>query len=78
MSQAGAHSERSLRPILERFGTGIKLKSLFSQGKENNRLSERRFPPDGSQEPGPFIATRKLRPETFAVVGDYSRARGPP
>ena len=68
--------ERSLRPILKRFSAGVKLKSLVSQGGENNRPSDHRFPLDGSEDPKPFIATRTLPRKSFEAIRDYSRTSG--
>ena len=68
--------ERSMRGVLKRFGLGIKLKSLFSQSKENNYSGDLRFPLIESGEVRPFILTRKLGQERTAVLKDYCRTKG--
>ncbi len=68
--------DRSMRQILEPFSTGVKLKSLLFQSKENNRSGNHRFPLGEGGDVQPFIATRKLERESLEAIRDYSRARG--
>jgi NRPS condensation-like uncharacterized protein len=68
--------DRSIRPVLERFGVWAQLRSLLFQGKENNLTGGDRFPQSEVGEAQPFILTRKLGRKTTAALRDYGRARG--
>ena len=68
--------DRSIRGVLERFGMGIKLKSLLSQSKENNRSGDHRFPLSEGGDVRPFILTRKLGRENLEAIEGYCRAWG--
>jgi NRPS condensation-like uncharacterized protein len=62
--------------VLNRLGVGVKLKSLFSQSKENNLTGGARFPLSDGGEAWPFILTRKLGRERTAELKKYGRAKG--
>jgi len=68
--------ERSIRSVLEHFGFGTKLKSLFLQSEDNNQTGDRRFPLSEGETDRPFIVTRRLAGERTAPVKAYSRACG--
>jgi NRPS condensation-like uncharacterized protein len=68
--------DRSMRGVLERFGTGVKLKSLLSQSKENNLSGDHRFPLSEDGDARPFILTRKLGLESLEAIKSYCGARG--
>ena len=68
--------DRSMRGVLERFGTGMKLKSLLSQSKDNNRSGEYRFPLSEGGDAWPFILTRKLGRERLDAIKAYCGPRG--
>ena len=68
--------DRSIRGVLKRIGMGVKLRSLLSQSKENNRSGDHRFPLSEGGEARPFILTRKIGRERTTVLRDYCRARG--
>jgi NRPS condensation-like uncharacterized protein len=68
--------DRSIRGVLKRIGMGVKLRSLLSQSKENNRSGDHRFPLSEGGEARPFILTRKIGRERTTVLMDYCRARG--
>jgi NRPS condensation-like uncharacterized protein len=68
--------DRSARGVLNRLGVGVKLKSLFSQSKENNLTGGARFPLSDGGEAWPFILTRKLGRERTAELKKYGRAKG--
>jgi NRPS condensation-like uncharacterized protein len=68
--------DRSLRGVLDRFGIGIKLKSMLSQSKENNRSGDHRFPLREGGDARPFILTRKLGQERLEAIKGYCLVRG--
>ena len=68
--------DRSVRCVLERFGLGIRLKSLLLQSRENNLTGNRQFPLGGSGQTQPFILTRKLGRESTSTLKRYGRAKG--
>jgi NRPS condensation-like uncharacterized protein len=68
--------DRSTRGVLNRLDVGVKLKSLFSQSKENNLTGGARFPLSDGGEAWPFILTRKLGRERTAELKKYGRAKG--
>ncbi len=68
--------DRSIRGVLKRIGLGVKLKSLLSQSRENNRSGDHRFPLSEGGETRPFILTRKIGQERTTVLRNYCRARG--
>src|SRR5208337_896935 len=68
--------DRSMRRVLERFGLGVKLKSLFLQSGDNNQAGDCRFPMSESEADRPFILTRRLPGARTAVIRDYGRAHG--
>ena len=68
--------DRSMRGVLERFGMGMKLKSLLAQSKDNNRSGDYRFPLSEGGDARPFILTRKLGRERLDAIKGYCRARG--
>ena len=68
--------DRSMRPVLKRFGPGVKLRSLVLQGKENNRSGDHRFPLSEGADVRPLILTRKLGRESLEALMAYSKARG--
>jgi NRPS condensation-like uncharacterized protein len=68
--------DRSVRGVIERFGMGMKLKSLLSQSKDNNRSGEHRFPLSEGGDARPFILTRKLGRERTEAIKGYCRTRG--
>jgi len=68
--------DRGIRGVLERFGMGIKLKSLLSQSKDNNRSGDHRFPLSEGGDVRPFILTRKLGRERLDAIKGYCRAHG--
>jgi NRPS condensation-like uncharacterized protein len=74
--QPAIAGDRSMRVVLKRFGWGVKLKSLFSQSKENNWSGDHRFPLSESGEVRPFILTCKLGRERTAALKDYCRTKG--
>jgi NRPS condensation-like uncharacterized protein len=67
--------DRSMRGVLERFGMGVKLKSLFLQSKENNLTGSVRFPLSENEAARPFILTRKLGRERIAALKAYGKAK---
>ncbi len=69
-------ADRSMRVVLERFNLSIKLKSLLSQSKDNNRSGGHLFPLSSGEDVHPFILTSKLGRERFKAVEGYFRARG--
>jgi len=68
--------DRSMRGVLRRFGMGIKLKSLLSHSKENNRSGDHRFPLSEGGDVRPFILTRKLGRESLEAIHGYCTTRG--
>jgi NRPS condensation-like uncharacterized protein len=68
--------DRSISGVLKRIGLGVKLKSLLSQSKENNRSGEHRFPLSESGEARPFIITHKIVQERTTKLMNYCWARG--
>jgi NRPS condensation-like uncharacterized protein len=68
--------DRSMRPVLERFRLGVKLKSLFLQSGDNNQPGARRFPMSEGEVDEPFILSRRLMRARTAAIRDYSRAHG--
>ena len=68
--------DRSMRRVLERFGLGVKLKSLFLQSGDNNQAGDCRFPMSEGEADRPFILTRRLPGARTAVIRDYGRAHG--
>jgi len=68
--------DRGIRGVLERFGMGIKLKSLLSQSKDNNRSGDHRFPLSEGGDVRPFILIRKLGRERLDAIKGYCRAHG--
>ncbi len=73
---AAVTGDRSINGVLERFGMGIKLKSLLVQRKESNHCGNRRFPFSEGGDERPFILTRKLERESSKAIKSYCRARG--
>ena len=67
--------DRSMHSVLERFSAGVKLKSLLSQSKENNRSGDHRFPLSESGDAKPWILTRTLGRESLEAARDCVRAR---
>jgi NRPS condensation-like uncharacterized protein len=65
-----------MRRVLERFGLGVKLKSLFLQSGDNNQAGDCRFPMSEGETDRPFILTRRLPGARTAVIRDYGRAHG--
>lgn len=65
--------DRSMRGVLEAFGMGVKLGALLSQGGDNNRHGDRRFPLSEGGEAKPFILTCKLGREKTRELKDYCR-----
>jgi NRPS condensation-like uncharacterized protein len=65
-----------MRRVLERFGLGVKLKSLFLQSGDNNQAGDCRFPMSEGEADRPFILTRRLPGARTAVIRDYGRALG--
>jgi NRPS condensation-like uncharacterized protein len=68
--------DRSMRPVLERFGVWAQVRSLLFQRNENNFTRGDRFPLSEGGEARPFILTRKLGRKTTTALRDYGRARG--
>ena len=62
--------------MLERFRSGVKLKSLFLQSGDNNQSGDRRFPMSEGEVDVPFILTRRLARVRTAAIRDYGRAHG--
>jgi hypothetical protein len=50
-----------MRRVLERFGLGVKLKSLFLQSGDNNQAGDCRFPMSEGEADRPFILTAGYR-----------------
>jgi NRPS condensation-like uncharacterized protein len=67
--------DRSMRGVIERFGMGVKLKSLLSQSKDNNRSGDHPFPLSEGGDARPFILTRKLGRERTEAIKGYCRTR---
>ena len=68
------NGDRSIRRVLRRFATSVKLKSLLTQSKDNNRTGNHRFPLSEGGNVRPFILTRTLERDRVASLKDYSRA----
>ena len=68
--------DRSMRPVLQRFGIGVRLKSLLSQSAENNRSGDRRFPLSEGADVRPMIVTRRLKRKSLEAVQGYDATRG--
>jgi NRPS condensation-like uncharacterized protein len=68
--------DRSMRGVLKRFGVGVKVKTLFSQNKENNLTGGARFPLSDIGGAKPFILTRKLGRERTAELKERGRTIG--
>jgi NRPS condensation-like uncharacterized protein len=68
--------DRSMRRVLERFGLGVKLKSLFLQSGDNNQAGGCRFPMSEGEADRPFILTRRLSGARTAVIRDCGRVHG--
>ncbi len=62
--------------MLERFRSGVKLKSLFLQSGDNNQPGDRRFPMSEGEVDVPFILARRLARVRTAAIRDYGRALG--
>ncbi len=67
--------DRSMRGVLRRFGMAVKLKSLLSHSKENNRSGDHRFPLSEGGDVRPFILTRKLGRESLEAIHGYCTTR---
>jgi NRPS condensation-like uncharacterized protein len=68
--------DRSIRRVLKRIGIGVKLMSLLSQNRENNRSGDHRFPLSRDGEVQPFILTHRIGRERTAALRGYSQASG--
>ena len=68
--------DRSIRGVLRRFATSVKLKSLLTQSKDNNRTGSHRFPLSVGGDVRPFILTRVLERGRVSALKDYCRATG--
>ena len=68
--------DRSIRGVLKRFSMTVKLKSLLTQSKDNNRTGDRRFLLSEDGDVQPFILTSMLERDRVAALKDYCRARG--
>jgi NRPS condensation-like uncharacterized protein len=68
--------DRSIHGMLRRIGMGVKLRSLLSQSKENNRSGDHRFPLSEGGEVQPFILTRKIGRERTTALRDYCQTQG--
>ncbi len=68
--------DRSMRAVLQRFGVGVKLKSLFLQSKQNNLTGGARFPLSDSGGSRPFILIHKLGRKRTAELKAYFRTKG--
>lgn len=67
--------DRSMRRVTETFGMGMKLKSLLSQSKDNNRSGDHKFPLGEGGDARPFILARKLGRERLDAIKNYCRTR---
>ena len=54
----------------------VKLKSLLTQSKDNNRTGNHRFPLSEGGDVRPFILTRVLQRDKVSALKDYCRATG--
>jgi len=68
--------DRSMGGVMARFGLGKRLKSLLSQGQDNNRSGDHRFPLSRGGDERPFILTRTLGRERMETIKDYCKAHG--
>ena len=73
---AAINGDRSIRGVLRRFPMGVKLKSLLTQSKDNNRTGNHRFPLSEGGDVRPFILTRLLERDRISALKDYCRAKG--
>jgi len=67
---------RSIGSVLRRFSLGVKLKSLFLQGKENNLSGDAKFPMSDEGEARPFIVTSKLNRERTSALKNSGKEKG--
>ena len=67
--------DRSLDPILDSFGWGVKLKSLFVQGQESRWTGTHRFPLSDDGGARPFIVAHKLDRAKIRLLKSYCRAQ---
>ena len=68
--------DRSMRGVLNRFGMGVKLKSLYLQSDENNLTGGVCFPLSVDSETRPFILTHKIGRERMTALKTYGKANG--
>jgi NRPS condensation-like uncharacterized protein len=68
--------DRSIRGVLKRFPLGVKLRSLLTQSRDNNRSGNHRFPLSEGGDVRPFILTRLLERDRIAALKNYCRAKG--
>jgi len=68
--------DRSVGSVLRRFSVGVKLKSLFLQGKGNNLSDDAQFPMSDEGEARPFIVTRKLKRERTTALKNGGKEKG--
>lgn len=66
---------RSIRGVLGSMGLGVKLRSLLSQSRENNRAGNNRFPLSEGGEARPLILTRKIGKKRIRKLKTYCRVR---
>jgi NRPS condensation-like uncharacterized protein len=67
--------DRSIRGVLRSIGLGVKLRSLLSQSRENNRAGNHRFPLSEGGEARPLILTRKMGRKRITKLRNYCRVR---
>ena len=68
--------DRSIRGVLKGIGMGVKLRSLLSQSRENNRSGNHRFPLSDNEDAQPFILTRKIGRAKTIALRNYCRSKG--
>ncbi len=70
------NGDRSFNGVLEQFATSVKLRSLFTQGKDSRWTGRRRFPLSADREARPFIAAHKLDRTKVTAIKRFCRAKG--
>ena len=69
-------ADRSMQAVLDRFAMNSKLKALFLQNDDNNRLGNHHFPLSEGEKTKPFIVARKLSRSKVATLTSYCHERG--
>jgi NRPS condensation-like uncharacterized protein len=70
------NGDRSMRGVLKHIGVGVKIRSLLTQGRQNNRSGDHRFPLSRGSGRQPFVMTRKINRGRTTAFMRYCRVKG--